>query len=344
LPRLEENLPPREYPSDAESVYLDEMDRQKEFSDAEFDRLVAGFSAPNPELKEFDRWAEELRAAYVKPIPSQVEARHLAAMKGALQTNKRLPRQVGAYIPTLPKAPASAQPKVIKQYRWRPQVLPGGLDARRMWETLAQSLPAKAGIAAALVLFLAGGLAMTGALGRPVRSAVQSAAGKVGIYLPGAMASERLKSPEPDPTTAPPPPRQAQAAAPKVENHPPVAAPVPAEVPVPAAAPPAAPIAAGQPKGAGESGALWQAMLKAWEEEQKRQSSSGSQQPATRPMPQPSPSPTAGDHSGDAQDFQNWQDWQNWYNGGQGFGSGPANSTGTGSGSGSTGAGSHYPR
>ena len=153
------------------------MDDTAGLSEADLDRLLAGktplAAQDTPVLRNFFR---DLRSRYVVEPPPAVREAHIAQMISAARLAREHKQPLVA-----PGGPAGNG----KRPRYRRQLGFGSVFG---------SIAAKVLTAAVAAAAATGGLAAAGALPKPVQAAVASAAGELGVHLPGTQASGSASS------------------------------------------------------------------------------------------------------------------------------------------------------
>ncbi|HET9514739.1 MAG TPA: hypothetical protein VFO95_12485, partial [Gemmatimonadales bacterium] len=149
-------------------------------SDSEFDKVIAGKGASDPEAAELKRILAQVNSAFVGPIPPASESRHLAAIQQANRSRS-------------PASP-SAAPAGFKSAM---QPFLGFLETMRRsgYAHLSGATAVWAVVVALFLVSATGGLAAAGVLPDSLQSAVSSAAASVGIQVPMPQTSVSVSEP-----------------------------------------------------------------------------------------------------------------------------------------------------
>jgi hypothetical protein len=149
-------------------------------SDSDFDKVIAGQGASDPEVAQLKRILSQVNSAFVSPIPPASESRHLAAIQQANRSR--------------PKASPSAAPA---GFRSAMEPFTNFLETMRRsgYAHLSGATAVWAVVAALFLVSATGGLAAAGVLPDSIQSAVSNAAASVGIDVPMPDTSVSVSEP-----------------------------------------------------------------------------------------------------------------------------------------------------
>jgi len=159
------------------------MSGRSDDSNEEFERALRGGGSGSPVADDLAAFVEDVRAAFPR-ASSLAEEQHLAALVTAAQVlaanSERAARSARK---------ASGRTGHVSEFPKRRRVT--------VKVPVFKSLAAKLAAAAVVVMTSFGGLAVAGALPRPVQHAVANAADTIGVNLPGGDDEDATESVEP---------------------------------------------------------------------------------------------------------------------------------------------------